>query len=277
MFQPYPYFHRGIELWRNAGMILILSFLFEFLFEPFNVNRSEHNFIYPVIVLLHSLNGAVIYLVYFLILGLFVNDDDWKIYKEAAAIFVVFCFIGTGGYLIRELIYDNPNNASVDYWIEEVRNTILVGSMLMFGIIMLNFNFLKNRNERRAKALKSKGESISSESGFLEIKASIPSDHFVVDPEKILCVKSDGNYCEFYVLKDGEVEKWIKRISLQSTSEQLANSAFITKTHRTFLVNNLHVQGVEGNAAGYLLGLPKLNFKVPVSRAHIAAFNESMS
>ena len=50
----------------------------------------------------------------------------------------------------------------------------------------------------------------------------------------------------------------------------------IIKTHRSFLVNLLHIHSVSGNAQGYKLHLSNFDEPVPVSRNMIEDFNARM-
>lgn len=271
--QPYPYFHKSKTLLRNGLLVFILAYFFEYLFEPFNVNRDEHNFDYWVIVLVHTGNGVSIYLTYFFLLSFFVNEDDWKIYKEAIALLVLLLCIGVGTYLWREFIYDNQYNRSLKYFVEEIRNTILVGTIILSAITAINFRILNRQNQAKASQLVPEISEDKPSDQMVEIKANITSDHFQLNPSEVLCIRSDGNYLEFFLQHEGESKKLLKRLTLQSASEQLSDFPFIVKTHRAFLVNIHHLTEVKGNAQGYQLSMKDLEFTVPVSRAHVKNFN----
>jgi DNA-binding LytR/AlgR family response regulator len=110
-------------------------------------------------------------------------------------------------------------------------------------------------------------------SNELLLKAGIVSDNFEINPSHIICIKSDGNYLEFFVKDNDGFKKHLKRMTLQSAIDQLRSELYIVKTHRAFLVNTQHLKNVEGNAQGYQLTLYHLDFKVPVSRTHLNSFN----
>ncbi len=191
--------------------------------------------------------------------------------------FFLLFFIGLFEWIIRDLIYDHPNNWQMKILIEEVWHAYLSGSVILFLVITFNFNLQTRKILESAQKIDliEKGV-VTKNRETLELKAAIHADHFQVNPEDILCVKSDGNYCEFYLINERRIEKLIKRISLQSTLEQLSEFDFIVKTHRAYLVNIHHLLKVGGNAAGYQLSVSQLDFKVPVSRAHIPSFDELM-
>ncbi len=269
--QPYPYFHKGKQLMINVLLIFVLVFFFEYFLQPFERTPAEYRQPFWVIALVHATNPAVVYLLFFWLSSRFVNEDDWKLYKEAGLIAIFFFLAGSGSFAVREIIYDNPNNVSWRYFFEEVRNAYLVGSVLMFMIISINFQRLRKKNERMARQMVLTREEMQNHPK-IQINANVEADHFELAPTDVLCIKSDGNYLEFF-LKDQEPVRLIKRLTLQSAAEQLAEFNFIIKTHRAFLVNVNQVEEVAGNAQGYQLKVRHLDFPIPVSRSHIKAFD----
>lgn len=271
--QPYPFFHQGKNLLTIAILILTFAFFFEFLLEPFNVVRSEHYFSYWIISLLHSVNAAFIYILFSLAASQIINEEDWKIYKEISFFMILFFLIGSGQYFLREIIYDNPFNTSLRYLVEEIKNTYLVGTIILFIISVINLNFLTKRNRQRAEKITVPKKETESNADTVQIKAQLISDHFVFHPADLLCIKSDGNYLEFFLKNGSQPTKKIKRMTLKSAEDQLSEFPFIIKTHRAWLVNIQQVEKVSGNAQGYQLDVKTLAFQVPVSRSHIESFD----
>lgn len=275
LHQPYPFFHKGRELLRNTLLIVSIGFLFDYLIEPFNVNRAEHRYAYWVICLAHTGGAAVAYFVYSSIVGLFIHEDDWNVKKGMLYSMGLLLMIGILNFFWRDVIYDNPHNFSLRYFIEEIKNTFLVGSLILFFIMTINFNLQSRKNKLQASHFH-QPNAPEEASVLIPIQAAIPSDNFKLDPAQLLCIRSDGNYVEFYLREGNETKKLIKRLTLQSAADQLADFPFIQKTHRAFLVNTRHVGKVEGNAQGYQLTIDHLQFSIPVSRGHIAPFNAAL-
>lgn len=275
---PYPFFHQGKELIKNALLIVLFGFTFDYFFEPFNVARSEHTIPYWGICLVHSSSAASIYLLTSLIAKPLINEDQWKLWREFCFLALCLLLIGIGSFLWREVIYDNPNNVSLRYLIEEVRNTFLVGSLILFFITTINFRLLEGKNRKSAQQLSSRKatEEHAIEPRFLEIKTKVSADDFQLLPEQLICAKADGNYVEFYSQNGSHARKQVARISLSEAHEQLRNIPKLVKTHRAYLVNTQHVQKVEGNAQGYQLTCKNLDFKIPVSRTNLAQFKQAI-
>ena len=257
-------------------IVFIATYAFEFAFEPFEVNRAEHRFTYAIIVLVHAGNASFLYLFIFFVVGRLVDQDAWKIYQEAIVFLIVLFAIGSNGFLLRPFIYDNPNNTSIHYYIEEVRNTVLVGSLLIYFIILINFYFLRRSNTRKADRF-GLPEKEQPATILIPIKAGTKADSFDLNLAELVCVKSDGNYLEFYLERGARIQKELKRLSMNNLLSQLSNHPELVQTHRAFLVNTKKIVTIKGNAGGYQLTLSGLDFDVPVARSRISAFEHSMS
>ncbi|MGK7395662.1 MAG: LytTR family DNA-binding domain-containing protein [Candidatus Cyclobacteriaceae bacterium M3_2C_046] len=272
--QPYPFYHQGKSLWRITLLIVLVGFLFEYLLIPFQRTPEEHKFSYAIISLFHVGVAAIIYLLYFLLISRYINEDDWKVYKEMLTIAILLLLIGLGEWAIRDIIYDNPYNRELSLLWEEVWHAYLSGAVIFVLVFFININWLTRRHSQQAQELE-----LPDKLGSLTRKliiTHIRSDDFELIPDQLICAKAEGNYVEFYLLQNEKLIRLVKRISLSTLNEQLADYPFLQKTHRSFLVNIKYIQNIEGNAQGYQLLMQHLDFKVPVSRSHLKDFNERM-
>ncbi|MGC3972141.1 MAG: LytTR family DNA-binding domain-containing protein [Pirellulales bacterium] len=102
---------------------------------------------------------------------------------------------------------------------------------------------------------------------------TVENNSFEIDPSIFLFAMAEGNYTSFYFYKDDTITKQLKRVSLKNIEDQLAGSSTaVIRTHRSFLVNPRHIEKITGNAQGYQLYFPKIDFAVPVSRAQLGNF-----
>lgn len=272
--RPYPYYYAG---WDKLLLILVavalLSFSFSYFFEPFEVNRSEHKFNYLWICLIHALTPFGIALVYFRILDSAQRDErHWTLGKEALHLTVVLLLIGIGSFLIRDIIYDKPDNWSLRYFWEEIRNTFLVGTLLLTIMLPLNLERLLLKYQSAAGQLSFKGTNRYNELSVF-IKTPIASESFELNLSSFLYAKVDGNYTEIYCQENDVVKQILLRLSLKELRQQLSDFPFVFETHRSYLVNIHHIKTVLGNAQGYLISFEGSSFRVPVSRSKISKFN----
>lgn len=273
--QPYPFLHQGNLLLRNGLLIFCIAFFFDYFFEPYNVYRPEHKGPYYVIVAAHSLNGTLQFLFFGFLLSRVVSTDDWKLRKEFFFLAFLMLSIGTGSYLLRDLIYNNPDNWSIRYFFEEVRNTYLSGSLILFFVTYINFRLLKAQHQ--AGAMQLRPEARDSNSDTVSLNTPLHSENISFKVNDLILAKAEGNYVRFYIKSNEVVEQAFIRISLSKVGEQLSSYEQIIKTHRAFLFNLHHLQKVEGNAQGYFLSISSLDFQVPVSRSQLANFNDRLT
>lgn len=275
--EPYPFYYYKNSLRIIAPLLFVMTLSFEYFLKPFEVYPPEHKMDHFWIAAIHATTPATVILLLLFIKAPHKLEENWKVYKEILLIALFFLTVGLVQFLIRDLIYDNPNNWSFRYAFEEIRNTFLIGTLFAILLISLNYNRLNSKNKRLAIAQnfhgKARNESIKD---LVEVKTQVKSDDFVFALDKFYYAKSDGNYTEFY-LKNAEMQKEIKRISIKELESTLKRYDHIFRTHRSFLVNLKHLSKVAGNAQGYTLTLKNCEQKIPVSRKMIAAFNKRIA
>lgn len=270
----YPYYYNFKNALVLGMVILILSTVFSFLFEPFEVNFQELKYPYFIISLIHSLVSFIVFLILVLVLnGFRSKSDDWLVKYELLFLLILLIIIGVGQFLIRDVIYDKDDNWSFSYLVEEIRNTLLVGSLLLFIITSVNIERLKNIYNKRSRNLTHHLFVPHNEDETIKIITSVKSDDFDLTLSDFLYAKSDKNYTEIF-LSDG---KSLKRLTLKSLENQLSEFAFICKTHRSFLVNLNKIASIKGNTQGYKIVLKNHTEIVPVSRSMISKFEAQLN
>ncbi len=276
LLQPFPFYHKGKNLFKIALMLFLVGFLFEYFFIPYERSFAEHRFNYFIISVFHIGVATFTYIGYFFILSHFIIDDEWQLYKELLAIFFLLALIGIGEWLIRDVIYDNSYNFSLDMFLVELAHAYLSGTIIIILTYTIIFHAQKKRNRRYADQFRLENKQEPDISSLL-LRAQITSDNFILKASSLISARADGNYVEFFVLDGENVTKIVKRITLSNAYEQLKKFEFIQKTHRAYLINSNYLEEVNGNAQGYQLKLKYLDFLVPVSRNHLKDFNRAMA
>ncbi|WP_405607015.1 LytR/AlgR family response regulator transcription factor [Polaribacter sp. Asnod1-A03] len=273
--QLYPYYYRNRK---NLLIILFifsfLSFCFSYLFQPFELNISEHKVNSNWVLLIHAFIPLPIVFVYFWFVNKNLKDDTfWTIGKEIIHLSIVLLLIGIADFLIRDFIYTNPNNWSFQYLFEEIRNTFLVGVLLLIIILPLNLHRLLKKYQNSATKLSFKKSKFIRKKESILINSFINSESFNLKIDTFLFAKIDGNYAEIYTKSENSFDKKLIRVSLKELEEQLKEFNFIFKTHRSYLVNTNQIKSINGNAQGYKLQLNNYPLEIPVSRSKIKEFN----
>lgn len=281
--QPYPYYNSNNRLAKLSVFVFLFVFLFLYFFKPFLVTQTEHKYSYVIICLLHALNAACIFGVYFFIVNrLFkklIAEENWKVYKAILVTSILFLFIGIGSFLLRPVIYNNPHNFSLRYFIDETVNTFLVGSLVFAAFTFIDFYKRIKTNQAAAENLEQQLEPQKSDITEEQIiNIEVENATYQINTSTFLFANADGNYVTFYMAAGESVVKHLKRMTLKNLEDQLKNiSPYIIKTHRAYLVNTKNIIHMTGNAQGYQLYFSKIDSAVPVSRAIIPAFKAVMN
>lgn len=277
--QPYPYYFHQRSLGKLTFGVFVLSFFVVYLFEPFNVNSGEHKMDYFWISLLHILVSCLVFFICFTAINLYqVGEERWTVGKEILSLIFVLLIMGLGNFFIRDLLYNNSNNWSLHYLLEEVRNTFLVGILLTMILIPLNFARIYHRNTRKAESFAGSSMAVTFPAvDQILITTQLKSDDFYLSFNDFLYAKSEGNYVEFYLSIDDGVHKLLKRVTIKELERQLQEFPWLFKTHRSYLVNLKRVTAVSGNAQGYQLSLEQDAANVPVSRGMIKKFDHAFT
>ncbi len=273
---PYPLYYRGKALWVISGLLFIMSLFFTYFFKPFDVYTPEHRMNFFWISFIHAIIPALVLLLVSLAVQSPEVEEKWTIGKEIRFVFLFILLVGFAQFLIRDIIYDNPNNWSFSYLYEEIRNTILVGALFVLLLVPLNYNRLNAKNSKHASVLNASHDLLAPlENSEILIKTNLKNENLQFDVNSLLFVRADGNYAELFLTGD-KINKVLKRITIKELEVVLKPYSHIIKTHRSYLVNIHHIKNVTGNAQGYKLKLNNFDETVPVSRNMITSFNARM-
>jgi len=278
--EPYPYYYGNTKrLFFLLVLLSILSFSFSFFFEPFDVNVTEHKINSIWILLIHACTPLPIAFTYFCVLNRNCkNESTWTLGKEAFHLSIILLIIGVTSFLIRDLIYTNPDNWSFRYFWEEIQNTFLIGFLLILIVLPLNLERLIHIHQSRLRRLPINNPEAALNNTSITIRNSVSNEHFELKMVDYIFAKVESNYTEIFTISSNEINKTLIRITLKELEEQLAPvSESVFKTHRSYLVNLDKIVTISGNAQGYQLVLKKCSITVPVSRSNIAKFNTAYS
>jgi len=228
--EPYPYYHGNAKrLLLILLLFSVLSFSFSYFFEPFDVNTAEHKIDSTWILLIHAAIPIPIAFIYLSILNTKVKDETtWTLGKEISHLSIVFLGIGIFGFLIRDFIYTNPNNWSMQYFLEEVRNTFLIGFLLLIVVIPLNLERLINKHSTSLKKL-SPVISTDVNQTMLRLKIDGTSEPVALQLSTFLFAKVESNYTEIYSYTNKAVAKQLIRITLKELQERVKQHPAIVK------------------------------------------------
>ncbi|MFT4612404.1 MAG: hypothetical protein ACJA1H_002177 [Glaciecola sp.] len=270
--EPYPYYYGSqLRLIVILVIISILSFSFSYFFEPFRLNVTEHKINSNLILLIHAWMPFPIAYLYMSILNNTIKkESSWTLGKELFHLSSMLFIIGLAGFLVRDVIYSNPDNWSMRYFWEEIRNTFLVGFLILSIVLPLNLERLIHKHTSSVITV-TPNRTEASQSTLVVLAHA--NEHFELDTTDFLYAKVDSNYTEIFRSSPSGIEKTLLRITLKEVEEQLQPVLPVFKTHRSYLVNLTAITSISGNAQGYQLLLKNCPTKIPVSRFNMSPFN----
>jgi hypothetical protein len=274
----YPLRYRPENLAKSSIILFVSLFFFLLLFEPFGVYRPEQKFGYVVICGLHALSPSLIFFAYFQALNYFgkrrTEPGVWTSFQEYLQMAILFLLIGVASFLMRDLIYANPDNWSMRYLWEEIRNCYLAGVLFYLFLKFGAFYFMSKKSLSPVDAApEAEKRSASTMASEIFIKTQVKQDDFSFVAGDLLFARAEGNYIELTLYRNGVVATELKRISLKQFELQIADFPSFFRCHRAYLVNLAQIKNVSGNSQGYFLSFQDATEKVPVSRAQLASFN----
>ena len=278
--QPYPFHYHIRKLHLLSSIYFAIIFLFLWLFEPFHVNPEEQKIDYWQICILHGAVPSLIFYVYFFLFNSAVPEtgkDTWTVGKEIFHLCILFFLFGIASFLVRDIIYTNPDNWSWHYFLEEIKNTFLGGSLIASFLILLNFYRLYSATQQQAIELnKHLHEGEKPEPQQVSIKTQVKADDFDLGIETLLFARAEGNYVEIFFRTADGVNKDLKRIPLTKLEDQLRDYPQLIRSHRAYLINTRNIHLVSGNAQGYQISFTGTTEEALVSRGKMKAFNDLM-
>lgn len=274
----YPDRYLPGNLLKTSAVIFSIILLFLLLFKPFGVAAPEQKINYFLICVLHAFSPAIIIYTYFGTLNYLRERsqiNSWTLLQEYVQIGVVLLLTGIAGFLMRDLIYQHIDNWSWYYLWEEIRNSLVAGSLFYFVLRIANFYFQSKKGDPFVLQFIplhiEPGESAVLSPVF--IKTQVKQDDFSLYLGELLFAKAEGNYIELTSYKDAQLSTELKRISLTQFDAQISSHPHFFRCHRAYLVNMLQIEKVSGNSQGYVLTFKFTEAKVPVSRAQLSSFN----
>tara|TARA_Y100000815_G_C13319259_1_gene491663 strand:+ start:852 stop:1718 length:867 start_codon:yes stop_codon:yes gene_type:complete len=278
--QPYLYYYKGKKLVQISLLIFALGFFFNYVIEPFEINYDELKLKVWIVAFIHTIVPLVIlYLLAQISNQYSKTTENWTVKKELLFIFILLLLTGIGNYSLRDILYNNPFNHSINYLFEEVFNTLVSGFLLAFSVISANLNIQYIKNSERASELnlKLKEHPKIILKNEIEIETELKSETFKLAVSSFIFAKAEGNYIEIWTKEGAKSKASIKRMKLKEFEKELTNFSEICKTHRSYLLNITYIENVKGNAQGYKIKLKNCDEQVPVSRNYLALFNDKIN
>ncbi|MEG0925802.1 LytTR family DNA-binding domain-containing protein [Chryseobacterium sp.] len=242
----------------------ILVYLFLIIFQPFGTENYHHPYKYLILFPYTLIFGAA-----FFVSSLFVfKFKDWNIGSELLKIFVILLLGSIFSYLYNTLFISHVK-LSLENYGYMLLYSLAVGIPISTIYILSRYIYLKNIHENIAQEIAPRLMDSHENTKEKILKIFGNNIDLAIAEEDFLCAQSMENYCNLYIVENNAIKKLLLRISLSNVLSQVETDS-IKKCHRSYIVNLEKVKNLKGNAQGYKLILPEIDFEIPVSRSFIS-------
>lgn len=260
---PYPKSESFKEIFVSSLGAGIAVYLFLIIFQPFGTENFQHPYKF-VLLFPYCIIFGMAFLIANLITSRFSN---WNMGSELLKIIFILCMGSVLSYFYNSLFLSHVKLDIVNYFYMFLY-TLAVGIPISIIYILSRYIYLKNIHEKKARDISQHLPVSASEQRQNLLKITAQNTELIINENDFLFVQSMENYCTFYFLENNSLQKALIRISLANVLQQIETGS-VKKCHRSYIVNLERVKKLKGNAQGYKLILPEIDFEIPVSRSFI--------
>lgn len=262
--------------WLNglfSASIVLLIFL---LFQPFGFRDKDLQLkiiLFPTYALLAFVQAQV---VFFIVRQMIKKSRTWTLGHELISFLMGAVVLTIAIHLVTYwVVGDMP--LSFQWYFKLLYH---VTSLYLF-IGIIEFYYYKHKSadisnqyiSSQYELAKQKLDNVQKE----VITISLEKEHIKVSRDKIIFIKSMGNYVEFYLREqDGNISHMSKRGRIQKAEKDLVPYTEFFRCHRAFIINLKQVIRLKGNMKNAMVIFEDGLEKVPVSRTSYTTLKERL-
>ncbi len=260
---PYPKSESFKEIFVSSLGAGVSVYLFLIIFQPFGTENFQHPYKFLLLFPYCIIFGTA----FFISNSIASRFSNWNIGTELLKIISILFLGSVLSYFYNSLFLSHVKLDLGNYFYMFLYS-LAVGIPISTIYILSRYIYLKNIHEKKAHDISHQLTASVSEQRQNLLRLSAQNIELTIDEKDLLCVQSMENYCTFYFLEENSVKKVLIRISLSNALQQIETDS-VKKCHRSYIVNLRKVKDLKGNAQGYKLILPEIDFEIPVSRSFI--------
>lgn len=242
----------------------VLVYLFLIIFQPFGTENFHHPYKYLILFPYTLIFGTA-----FFTSNLCVSRfKDWNIASELLKTFLILVLGSILSYFYNSLFISHVALSFENYGYMFLYS-LAVGIPISAIYILSRYIYLKNSLENTTRNTTSQPIEPPLTLTKTILTISVNTTELTIPENDFICIQSMENYCTLYYLDNNTVKKIWLRISLSNILKQVQTQT-IKRCHRSYIVNLEKVKNIKGNAQGYKLILPEMDFDISVSRSFIS-------
>jgi hypothetical protein len=274
----YSKYHADNKAWKNGLFFAVVILSVFSLFQPFGMSDKEFElklFLFPaysLIAYFYSITN------FFIVRHILKSKKRWYLKNELLS-FAIGILPAT--FLVHLLSVwvtgDMPLNL---HWYFKLLYHV---SSLFLIIVIVEFLYYSNKfSDVKIEHLSSQVHFISQqldkvkqESGSEIVSISLEKDSIEINRNKIIYIKSIGNYLEFYFREtNGQINKLVKRGRMHQVEKDMEAFSEFFRCHRAFIINLKQAKQIKGNSKNARLVFDQKLEEIPVSRSQFKILKE---
>lgn len=264
----YPKTESYKEILVSSAVAGILIYLFLIIFQPFGTESFRHQYKY-LLLFPYSLIFGIAFMAADLAA---IRFKYWNVGAELLKATGIIFTASILSYFYNTLFISHVTISFINY-LYMFLYCLAVGIPISTIYILSRYIYLKKIHEETAEQISAH---LSGHSGITDCEEtktlfiSYGNTELQISEKHFICAQSMENYCSVYFYDQEKIKKTVIRISLSDLLNQIQTDS-VKKCHRSYIVNLDKVKKIQGNAQGYKLSLPEIDFEIPVSRSFISS------
>ena len=244
----------------------VFFYLFLVFFLPFGIDNynPNHKYTLEFLVELAKFAGGILLfsvLSEFLLRGIILKTPTlgniilwsvWTLILLSTVTFYIYNYLG------------NWHDYSFKSFLGFVINC---SAILIFPIVAVFFLFKYQSLQHKIERILTTKENFIDSNQLINFKGQGSKDQITLSVSSFLYGKAQDNYVELYYHEQSGLKKFLVRSSLSNLVISL-DSEVIKRSHRSYMVNLLHVKAIKGSNLEMNLFLEPYDTSVPVSKTY---------
>jgi hypothetical protein len=246
-----------------ASFISLYALIFINIYDPFNLNIWERYRHFPFV-------GIGILLLTQSIFHYVFKPFRAKLYSILLYCILEVLIISIVFFILENHKFNTFNEIINEYSITLRHVGLIIIVPYFIGLWYIHLRFKMSQLNDRIQTISvddKKLISITDENGNLKM---------AIKPDKLIYVKSAGNYLELFYLNTGELTKELIRGSIKEFEAKISKRK-ILRTHRSYIVNLEYLSSFKKTRKGYALMLEHASDEViPISSSYKETFEDAI-
>jgi len=267
----YTKYHPANKPWKNGLFSATVALLIFILFQPFGFGDKDLKLkliLFPAYSLLAYFYSTANF---FIVRNILKSDKRW--YAKNELLYLAISMLPVT-FLVHLLSYwitgDLPFNL---FWYLKILYHVSSLFLLIAGLEFLYYSYKSadikiEHLSSRIKLVSRQLDNAKQEFDYETVTINLEKDSIDINRNKLVFIKSLGNYLEFYFREsDGQIKKLVKRGRMHQAEKVLEAFPEFLRCHRAFIINLKQAKQIKGNSKNTRLIFDQKLEEIPVSRS----------